>query len=71
MYDVTSRLTGNCNAHITQYLKLASGVKKTEVFKKVEILQVLLVLEVVSWKKRYFYYRGKKLYFFPCFPRQL
>ena len=47
--------------------KVALGVQKIEIFKKVEILEVVLVLGVNIMKKTLFFYGGKKRPFPPLF----
>ena len=51
--------------------RVAPRIEKTEVFRKVDILQAVLVLQVASSKKIFFYYGGKKKHFFFIFIMQL
>ena len=44
--------------------RVAPRVEKTEVFKKVEILQIRLILRVAKWKNIIFYYGQSKKAFF-------
>ena len=44
--------------------RVAPRIEKTEVFKKVDILQAVLFLQVASWKKIFLLWRKEKAFFF-------